>query len=194
MDRHSHPEYLLDEMEIMRKAEPNQQRCQEELFCGMPFYTARMLRQAEHSFWIPAEKPYLNKEVTLRRIVNGQPANRLTFEVGAISAMGVFLSPMPGVEIEKWSFFHEVADSGMEFQNRPTYFINFSSGFPAPATFWIDLKVPNGWTGKKIDIGIVGHYTHFDGERTKEFQGFIDSYPEWCHVTAWMASYDGYEY
>lgn len=194
MDRHSHPDYLLDDMPIMARAEENKERCENELFCGMPFYSARMLRQSTYSYWIPAGAPYFNTQISFRRIEQNQPDNRLTFELIGTSAMDVFLSPMPGVEIERWSFFDEVVESGMEFQGRPTYFIVYSAGKVAPSTFWIDLKVPPGFSGKKIDIGIAAHYTHFDEERTAEFQSFIDSYPDWCHVTAWMASYNGYEF
>lgn len=195
MDRHSHPDYLSGEMEIMSKAELNTQRCEEQLFCGMPFYTARMLRQSTYSYWIPAAAPEFNTAISFRRIVNGQPANRYMFELTGTSAMGVYLSPMPGVEIENWSFHESVDDTGMDFQGRPTYFVMYSAGNPVPSTFWVDLKVPEGtWTGKKIDIGIVAHYTHFDDQRTVAFQQFIDSYPEWCHVTAWMNSYNGYEF
>lgn len=193
MDRHSHPDYLKDEIPLMAKAESNKERCEQELFCGMPFYTARMLKQSTYSFWIPAQAPYFNADISFRRITNAQPADRMLFEVSGTSAMDVFLSPMPGVEIERWSFFNEVTDSGMEFQGRPTYFVMYSTGSPGPATFWIDLKVPSGWTGKKLDIGIVAHYTHFDKERTPEFQEFVNSYPKWCHVTAWMGRYNGYE-
>lgn len=194
MDRNSHPEYLIDEMVGMSKAELIETKCTQDLFCGMPFYTTRMLRQSTYSYWIPADQPYFNKQVSLTRIVEKQPVDRFMFELTGTDAMGVMISPMPGIEIVKWSFFHEVTETGMDYQGRPTYFVFYSAGINAPGTFWVDLKVPNGWIGKKLDIGIAAHYTHFDKERTEAFQSFIDSYPKWTHVTAWMASYNGFEY
>lgn len=194
MDRHSYPDYLADDMPHITQAELIADKCAEEIFCGMPFQTTRMLRQSTYSYWMPADAPYLDGTVTLTRIVINQPENRFMFEMQGPTAMAVLMSPMDGVEIEAWSFFDEVTDTGMDFQGRPTYFVRYAAGSVAPANFWVDLKVPAGWTGKKLDIGIVGHYTHHDEDRTDSFQEFIDSYPEWCHVTAWMSSYNGYEF
>lgn len=194
MDRHSHPDYLVDLMPNMTQAELIADKCEQQIFCGMPFQTTRMLRQSTYSYWMPAEAPYLDGEVTLQRVVNGQPENRYMFELTGPTAMAVLMSPVEGVEIERWSFFEEVTDTAMDFQGRPTYFVRYAAGTPTPVVFWVDLKVPTGWTGKKLDIGIAGHYTHHDEHLTAGFQEFIHSYPEWCHVTAWMSSYSGFEY
>lgn len=195
MDRHSHPDYLIDEMEGIAKAELIDEICEQELFCGMPFYTSRMLKQAKYSYWVPAGDPYFNKEVVLQRITNQQPENRFMFQLEGPDSMGILISPEPGVEIVDWSFDYAVASTGMEWQGRPTYFIQYSAGkVNRPVTFYLDLKVPSGWTGKKLVLGISAHYTHYDEERTNEFKQFIDSYPEWTHVTAWMASYNGFEF
>lgn len=195
MDRHSQPDYLVDHMELMAKAELIEDQCVDELFCGMPFYTSRMLRQASYSHWIPAGAPYFNKDVIIQRITNQQPENRYMFQLEGPDSMGILISPEPGVEIESWSFDSEVLSSGMEWKGRPTYFIQYTAGkFNRPMTFHLDLKVPAGWTGKKLALGISAHYTHYDEERTAEFQQFIDSYPDWTHVTAWMASYNGFEF
>lgn len=195
MDRHSSPEYMKDDMPAYAKAEPIEEHCEKELFCGMPFYTARMLQNSKYSYFVPTEAPYLNTQLSFRRVTSQQPEGRFMFEISGTDTMGIFISPMPGVELVRWSF-DEVVDTGLNFQgDRKTYFIMYSSGFPEPATFWIDLEVSSGFTGdKKVDIGVAMHFTHYDEERTEVFQTFIDSYPEWCHVTAWMASYTGFEF
>lgn len=192
MDRHSHPDYLISDMEIMGKAEQIDERCKQELFCGMPFYTTRMLRQSTYSYWIPADEPYFNQPVVLTRLEAAEP--RMRFEINGPHSMAVVMSPMPGVEIERWSFSQDIYSTGMDWQDRPTYFVVFHAGIQSPVTFWVDLKVPAGFTGKKLDLGIIGHYSHFDEERTESFQKFIDSYPEWTHVTAWMNNFNGFEF
>lgn len=194
MDRHSHPDYLIDHMPIMSKAEKIDEKCEKELFCGMPFYTTRMLRQSPYSYWIPSNAPVLSESVTLTRIVQNQPENRMLFQMTGIDSMGVMISPMPGIEIEKWSFYDEVMDTGLNWQGRPTYFMYYTAGVHSPITFWLDLKVPQGWTGKKLDVALTTHFTHHDELRTSEFQDFINSYPEWTHVTAWMNSYNKFEF
>ena len=54
--------------------------------------------------------------------------------------MTVLLSPM--TRLLGWSFGREVEESGYEWQNRPTYYINYVQGLTgSPFQFWLDLEV-----------------------------------------------------
>lgn len=181
-------------MDIMFKAQLIDDKCDEELLCGMPLYDTRNIAQSRLNYWIPANAPYLSETVTLVRIKEQQPENRMLFQMTGVDSMGIFISPMPGIEIEKWSFYDEVIDTGFDWQGRPTYVINYNAGVHSPITFWLDLNVPQGWTGKMMDIAVIAQFTHHEEERTKDFKDFINSFPEWTHVTAWVSSYNKFEF
>lgn len=181
-------------MQIMNRAEPVESHCNDHVFCGMPVYRPRHIQQVNHSHWIPAGAPNALPEPTIQRIINGQPENRLMFEVNGPSYRVLHITPMPGVEIVRWSFHDSVADTQVDFQGRKTYFITYAAGTTAPATFWVDFTTSNPSTSKKLDIGLAAHYTLGTEERTTEFQRLIDSYPFWCHVSSWISIYNSYQF
>lgn len=193
-DRHSGLSYLIDDVPALEMASPLGYRCDQTIFCGVPFYSTGMLRLSQYSYWIPAEEPIFNEPVELIRIEANQPENRLMFQLSGPDARGVVIAPMPGIEIERWSFASNVTDLGLNWQGRLTYVVMHSAGLNAPSTFWIDITVPTGWIGKRVDIGVVAHYTHFDDQQTPNFRNFVASYPDWAHVAAWISSYNGYEF
>lgn len=45
-----------------------------------------------------------------------------------------------------------------------------------------------------LDVVINGHYIHYDELQTSEFKKFLKTFPKFAHVTAWMSSYDGWQF
>lgn len=195
MDRHSTPEFLVDVMPIMRQARGILGDCDAYLFCGMPFYTTRMHRQMEHSYWIPmASSPQLSRPITVQRVTDGVPANRLELSLTGPHQMGILISPHVGVEITGWNLLDHVPVAGHDWNGRKTYFVRYVAGTIHPMTVRMDLSVPNNWTGPRVSVSVTGHYTDYDNEATPAFRQFVNSYPAWAHVTAWMSAYHGYEF
>lgn len=44
-----------------------------------------------------------------------------------------------------------------------------------------------------IEITVVGHYNQ-DMVKTDEFEEFLNTFPDWSHVTPWVCSYDSFIY
>lgn len=49
------------------------------------------------------------------------------------------------------------------------------------------------WTAYSLDIAIIGHYVHYDETQTPEFKAFLNSFPDYEHITPWMSTYESYQ-
>lgn len=43
-----------------------------------------------------------------------------------------------------------------------------------------------------VDIGLAGNHVHHESERTKDFQDFLKSFPEWTTMMGWISAYKAY--
>ncbi|XP_059614556.1 endoplasmic reticulum metallopeptidase 1-like isoform X2 [Phlebotomus argentipes] len=198
MDSNSYPDFLKDYVPEMESAVAVEEDCTEEIFCGLPLYRVGMARDVPHSHWIPASPPHLNHSVTLTRITNQIPAERMAFQVEGPSRITLYIAPAPGIVIKNWSFIPEIPQVGIpKMPNRRAHFIVRTAGkVLRPFSFWFDLETPDNWSPDtpKVTIAVSGHFTHYDNEKTPEFRRFIDSFPDWTDVTAWIVGYRVYEF
>uniref|UniRef100_A0A1L8DUA3 FXNA-like protease n=1 Tax=Nyssomyia neivai TaxID=330878 RepID=A0A1L8DUA3_9DIPT len=194
----SYPSFVEEYVPEMKNARSVEKDCETEIFCGLPLYRAHMLRDAEHVNWIPSAEPHLNSSIILTRITNQIPAGRMAFQVDGPSRVMIYISPAPGIRVTNWSFqsnIHGWAIPRMP-ERRAHVIVSTSGKINRPFSFWIDLETPESWPENtpQVTIGISGHFTHYDQEKTAEFRSFIDSFPDWTDVTAWMAGYEVYEF
>lgn len=49
------------------------------------------------------------------------------------------------------------------------------------------------WTEYSLDIVITGQYVHYDETQTSEFKAFLNSFPDYVHITPWMSTYESYQ-
>lgn len=57
----------------------------------------------------------------------------------------------------------------------------------------IPQKTPDTINLASIEITVVGHYNN-GNVKTEEFEEFLNTFPEWTHVTPWVCSYDSFIY
>lgn len=93
-----------------------------------------------------------------------------------------------------WSFIDFIPQNPYLWNGRPTYFILYGYGLmpDKPYSFYIDVE--NSQSSKEqnstsFDIVLTAQYVHHDKSRTKQYQNFLNKFPSWTHVTAWMNSY-----
>lgn len=49
------------------------------------------------------------------------------------------------------------------------------------------------WTEYSLDIVVTGQYVHYDETQTSEFKTFLNSFPDYVHITPWMSTYESYQ-
>uniref|UniRef100_A0A1B0CV17 FXNA-like protease n=1 Tax=Lutzomyia longipalpis TaxID=7200 RepID=A0A1B0CV17_LUTLO len=198
MDTNSYPSFVEEYVPEMKDAQTVEEECEKEIFCGFPFYRAGMLRDAEHVHWIPAAPPHLNSSITLTRITNQIPAGRMAFQVEGPSRVMIYISPAEGISVRGWSFQSNIHGWAIpRMPGRRGHPIVHTSGkINRPFSFWIELDTPDSWPPNtpQVTIGVSGHFTHYDQEKTADFRRFTDSFPDWADVTAWMAGYEVFEF
>lgn len=191
LDRHS-PDSVNAFVPEVANAQSVQHMCEKELACGLPHFTARSLQISEKTHWIPAPTPpIVHRPTNLDVAYVGEideTTSRWNFTVTGPDRMTVLLSPV--VRLLSWSFGKEVEESGYEWQNRPTYYINYVQGLTgSPFEFWIDLEITEKPQTSILDIAVIGHYINNQGEISEHFRQFLRKYPDWAHVTAWPTTY-----
>lgn len=53
-------------------------------------------------------------------------------------------------------------------------------------------KTSNG--GPSFDIAVVSHFTHHKDTDTVEYQEFLESFPDWAHLTSWTSAYESWSF
>ncbi|GAB0089651.1 endoplasmic reticulum metallopeptidase 1 [Sergentomyia squamirostris] len=197
MDRHSDPAFVEDYVPQMSKAVPVADDCAKEILCGIPLYSGRMLSQAHLVNWIPTDEPFLDGNISVSLVAHETSSNRMLFEVEGPSRVTIYIVPAPGVRVRAWSFMQDVPAIGISGIRRNGHFIVRTAGkVNQPFPFWIELDRPANWDSNQyqVSIGISGHFTHHDEQKTTQFRSFIDSFPDWTDVTAWTTGYKVYEF
>ncbi|KAJ9584785.1 hypothetical protein L9F63_020873 [Diploptera punctata] len=192
LDRHS-PDSVISLIPEIADGQSVKNMCEKELACGLPHFTARSLQISENTHWIPAPAPPVVHQPTNLDASKSSlnPAyERIHCSLQTISPdrMTVLLSPV--AKLTDWSFGKEAEESGYEWQNRPTYYINYVQGLTgSPFEFWINLEVTEKSQNSILEIAVIGHYINNQGEISEHFRQFLRKYPDWAHVTAWPATY-----
>ncbi|KAG4075302.1 hypothetical protein HA402_003093 [Bradysia odoriphaga] len=193
MDRHT-----ADYVSELPNASRTSNDCPFEILCGAPLYSTRMFGQSKSSYFVPAEEPDLPSETELTLLsseMSSERVKRFEFQLIAPDHMVMAISPLPGHEMLDWSLL-DFVPSNVQIWNsnvgdRPTYFVQsaFGSGI---MIFTLDIQIESGQniTAPSFDIAVIGHYNHYNDYETDEFREFIQTFPEWAHITPWISSYN----
>ncbi|GLV43360.1 uncharacterized protein CBL_03903 [Carabus blaptoides fortunei] len=197
MDRNS-PKSVEKFVPELKEAISIQTDCEQAVYCGLPIYISRMLTFHEDSTWIPAPPAVIHEPVTLKLMSKNKVSFtkvRYSFKSSGPDHYTIFLSPKPNITVTKWSFTPEIPEVTYQWHGRPTYFIMYGYGEQTDHwNFWIEMETPEHWTNPVMDIAISGKYTHHEKTQTEKYTEFLNQFPSWTHLTAWMANYHSWIY
>uniref|UniRef100_A0A182LUP9 FXNA-like protease n=1 Tax=Anopheles culicifacies TaxID=139723 RepID=A0A182LUP9_9DIPT len=188
---------LIRELAIKSNAnaEPLGDKCEKELYCGIPFYQNTQHGQRENGLWIPGSRFIVPETIDLkhRGTVYDPTLNTTTFlfTVKGTDHMSFYVSPVRGVKLVNWSFSKSIPRSGLPWNGQDVHYINFVHGIDdRPYEFHITVQ---GSASKPSEAGwnfylnVVAQYMHHEHYRTAEFRQFIYRFPDYAHVVAYPA-------
>ncbi|GJQ76385.1 hypothetical protein Trydic_g2102 [Trypoxylus dichotomus] len=172
-----------------------QKDCEVALFCGLPVSYSRDLEELESNSWIPSEAPIFTDALptlTLNSIVLvSDEIKRYHFTITGPNSMDIYLSPKEGINFLNISLNTFLPTEQPLWNNRPTLYILYANGKEnVPLHFFVDFELPENWSKSIVDIAVVGKYNQADNNiYTKEFQDFMNSFPEWTVITTIALAY-----
>ncbi|XP_077288121.1 uncharacterized protein LOC143912697 [Arctopsyche grandis] len=176
------------------------QDCEEEMNCGLPFFMTRMIPLSLTSSWIPAPPPHFPNKTELifksRCKANDPNSSKCSIELGlkGPDRLTLTFAPREGAELISWSVPSPITPT-TEWKGRPLYYLHIVRGdIINDYSITLDFEVtPEQKAGRPImDIGLAGNYAHHEGDRTKEFNDFLDSFPDWTTMIGWISAYKSY--
>ncbi|KAJ8939085.1 hypothetical protein NQ314_011239 [Rhamnusium bicolor] len=178
----------------MTKAELVTQDCEDHLYCGLP-YLVPVLTMIWKTHWLPGPAPKLlvpaKMQVISREKIN--EGERITMRIEGPAHIGVMISPVSGVQLEKWSLKTHKLLAGPLWNGRDTYFIYYAYGLdPVPLVFSMDFKIPPNHSGPVMDFAVNSHYLFGPGKTSEDLNNLINQFPSWTAVTFWTASYESW--
>nr|CAD7425171.1 unnamed protein product [Timema monikensis] len=171
--------------------------CEDELYCGLP-YLMPVVSFLWKTHWIPAHPPDVPIPTTLSLMsteTRPPSVRRLTFNVTGPDHIGVMLSPVSGVTLDRWSLVEGEPLKSSKWNNRDTYFVYYSyASDPEPLVFWIDLNVPDIDPKQILDIAVTSHFLHGPHKTSPEFVRFMGQFPSWASPSGWVATYNSFKF
>jgi len=194
MDRHS-DDYVADYVPQMQTAEKASTLCDTEMMCGLPSYQSVATSiSSEYSQWIPSSRPNLAFQTTLilkSETVLSPNSTRFEFELRGPDHMALSISPLIGNTLTSWSFL-DTPPLERYWGNRKMYLMMLIYGSdPSPINFDLVIEKSSN-VGPSFDIAVVSHFTHHKDRDTEEYQVFLESFPDWAHLTSWTSAYDSW--
>ena len=192
----NNPKYIMKHVPEMINATLVGDECDNELYCGLPYYLNRNHHQARSSHWLPAEKPtfsLLTKFEKMNKVKISQNITRYDFTVSGPDHMGLYVSPVKDVQIKSWTFSDKIPVSAVKWNDQDVHFVNLAYGSDVPTyDFYIEIEHSPNRDPKlpSFTLALVGQYMHHDNERTTEFSNFISHFPKFAHVVAYQSYYE----
>ena len=143
----------------------------------------------ETSYWIPAGLPKFGVETRFEKqeVINiSQTQTKYEFTVRGVDKMQIYMEPIHGNHVQNWHFNGWNLIDGHET-------ITLVYGAEEPVyNFTVDVFHSEN---KDEDLPtfrlvLVGHYIHHDSDRTEEFSKFINSFPDFTHVSPMTSYYE----
>ncbi|XP_055537804.1 endoplasmic reticulum metallopeptidase 1-like [Wyeomyia smithii] len=185
------PGYIMDVVPEMERATLLGDECDQELYCGIPFYQNTFHARRNVAWWLPAGKPVLPTAVTFQFVSEDRIAPNLTrydFTVQGPDHMSFYVSPIPPNKLLEWSFSEKIPHSSYPWNGQDVHFINYVHGIDdSPYPFWvlIEHEGEKSATEPSFHLNIVAQYMHHEEYRTAEFKQFIENFPDYAHVVAY---------
>ncbi|XP_002138481.3 endoplasmic reticulum metallopeptidase 1-like [Drosophila pseudoobscura] len=176
------------------------EECKKEMKCGMPCFNHRWCAAVEDAHWLPRDElvelpdvptvlELLNKTVLVGEF---DTRVRYDFKVSGPPRMSLFVMPLDGVKILKWSFLMGMLDNPAIY--KPPYHIFFGYGSDdSPVEFYFELRKDNAnFDVPLFKLGVSGHYMSHLNKRDAATQKFLDDLPDFAHPMEWPTSYERY--
>ncbi|XP_050500208.1 endoplasmic reticulum metallopeptidase 1-like isoform X1 [Diabrotica virgifera virgifera] len=196
MDRNS-PNSVKSYVKDLSKAKPLKEDCDRYILCGLPLSHVKMTQIMEYSSWIPANQPKL--PFASKFVVNLKKQLSPTVVRYNVSMTGpdrqyVFMVPKEGMKMVNISLLEKVPKFINSFHGRPLVFLNSVAGeSPTTLTITFDMEVPENYEGPTMDIAISSIFVHSKTAiKTPYYQQFLQQFPDWADLTAWIGSYAAY--
>ncbi|KAL2099603.1 hypothetical protein ACEWY4_003997 [Coilia grayii] len=170
-------------------------RCQDDLpFCGFPWFLPIKFL-VKKNWYLPAEEvnPKFPMEFRLlSREENEWGTIRMSFEAKGPSHMSLYLRPLHGSTLTRWSF----GDGIPQFDLSGEYFIFYSHGLEAPAwNFWFEIQPSNSGSEEgMISVAISSHYFFGEDKLTPQLDLMLQRFPLWAFPSSWVSTYNLYRY
>ncbi|CAG9830170.1 unnamed protein product [Diabrotica balteata] len=106
----------------------------------------------------------------------------------------VFMVPKEGMKMLNISLLDKLPKFINSFHGRPLVFLNSVAGeSPTTLTITFDMEVPENYEGPTIDVAISSIFVHSKlAVKTPYYQQFLQQFPDWADLTAWIGSYAAY--
>ncbi|KAJ3638374.1 hypothetical protein MTP99_001746 [Tenebrio molitor] len=191
MDRNS-PQKVKNHVKDIARAKSlnDYDYCKKYLMCGLPQIN-------KYSSWIPAGQPVLHQPVKLdvSSIVQVSPTVlRYNVSITGPDRVRVCFSPKKGHKVLAISLIDKMpSDSKTAVWNdRYLYHMTHVCGKEiAPLKFSFDLEVPANSSGATTEIAVSGIYVHDNlNRKTPHYVKFLNEFPDWADLTAWLACYE----
>lgn len=126
--------------------------CKTHMKCGMPCFNHRWCDAVEDAHWLPRDEPVdlpgtpvldlLNKT-----LLGNESDARVYYEfsVSGPPRMSLFIQPLDGVKMLKWSFLQGMLDNPSVYKPPYHIFIGYGSD-SSPIRFNFELAVSSSWT------------------------------------------------
>ncbi|KAH8271620.1 hypothetical protein KR018_011295, partial [Drosophila ironensis] len=189
---------LLDKINLTGIARVDE-LCGKEMKCGLPCFNHRWCDTVEDARWLQraelVDLPGTPVLEVLSKTVQGNasdPRVRYDLRLSGPPRMSLFILPLEGVKMLKWSFLMGMLDNPSVY--KPPYHIFFGYGSDSsPIEFYFEMTKNDGiFDVPLFHLGISGHYMSHLSKRDAATQKFIEDLPDFAHPMEWPTSYERY--
>ncbi|KAH8320558.1 hypothetical protein KR067_005281, partial [Drosophila pandora] len=170
--------------------------CKIHMKCGMPCFNHRWCDAVEDAHWLKRDVPVdlpgtpvldlLNKTLLSNE---SDPRVYYEFTVSGPPRMSLFIQPLNGVKMLKWSFLQGMLDNPSVYKPPYHIFIGYGSD-NSPIRFNFELtKDDVNYNEPVFELGLSGHYMSHLSKRDAATQKFIEDLPDFAHPMEWPTSY-----
>ncbi|KAJ3649732.1 hypothetical protein Zmor_021456 [Zophobas morio] len=196
LDRHS-PSMVKNMVKEIGTIQSIDQDCENYLFCGLPLVHSRMVQVVKYSSWIPAKQPVLPEQPVLKVLSKSQVNQhviRYNVTVSGPDRLAVYLSPKTNTKIVNISLIERLPSERTVWNDRDIFFILHVYGKERAALkFTFDVEVSTNATNLTTEVAVAGIFVHDEqNNKTEEYSEFLNEFPSWADVTAWIGSYESF--
>ncbi|XP_055371692.1 endoplasmic reticulum metallopeptidase 1-like [Condylostylus longicornis] len=164
--------------------------CENEVFCGLPFYSSRQLHTG--GYWVPGPAP-LVRELCQFKLTNRSSLtpkiHRLNFSLSGSYVISLQIRPKESVKLKSWSFLNSVPNPNI-YNKQKAYFVMITHGLEANGmNITIDFETNNEkYTKPLVDISVVTWHWEYYKEHTPTFANILAKVPKWAFAVPSVAS------
>ncbi|KAH8275871.1 hypothetical protein KR026_003392 [Drosophila bipectinata] len=170
--------------------------CKTHMKCGVPCFNHRWCDAVEDGHWLPRGEPVDLPgtpvlELLNKTLLGNESDSRAYYEfsVSGPPRMSLFILPLKGVKMLKWSLLQEMLDNPSVYKPPYHIFIGYGSD-SSPILFNFELTKDHGnYNEPAFELGVSGHYMSHLSKRDAATQKFLEDLPDFAHPMEWPTSY-----